>query len=469
MPAVIAAVVVPLATGGGFSSSSRLAFAALAALALLLAVATRPAGALDAATRPLVLTLLAVAALTTISAAWTIGEPELALRWGLVIAGYAAIAVAVGSLADAPHKTMQLVAAICLVAFVSALIGLWGVVIRDEPSAYRITGEWRPAGPFEYPTALGYLQLAVALPLLRLMTTARPILAGVGAFALSAAGIVLALSGSRVLIVLALAIAVAAIAAPAFGGARRRIVAGAVAIAAAGAVIAALALGTYAVPFDTGFETGRLAWLIVALAPAAMWLPLRARLDSRTRARRGAQSASDTRRLLRIVVALAGAVVIVALIASASEEPSGSAVEPSGGFAAGRADQWDAAIDVFTEHPLAGAGAEAYYPASAALQGPAPVLYAHSLPLEMTAELGLLGLGLAMLLIVVVFRDAWRARLTDPALLLGPAAAGFILLNLVDWSWHLAAAGAVWAAAAGICATAVSERRRQVPTESRAP
>jgi hypothetical protein len=43
----------------------------------------------------------------------------------------------------------------------------------------------------------------------------------------------------------------------------------------------------------------------------------------------------------------------------------------------------------------------------------------------------------------------WRARATCAAWLLGPAALGFLLSGLVDWPWHLAGSGALWAMALG--------------------
>jgi hypothetical protein len=40
--------------------------------------------------------------------------------------------------------------------------------------------------------------------------------------------------------------------------------------------------------------------------------------------------------------------------------------------------------------------------------------------------------------------------LHSPALvLLAPMAAAFLLSNLVDWTWHLAGLGAIWAGACG--------------------
>ena len=61
------------------------------------------------------------------------------------------------------------------------------------------------------------------------------------------------------------------------------------------------------------------------------------------------------------------------------------------------------------------------------------------------------GLVLALALYAASGRALWRARRRDgPAFwLLGPPAAAFLAANLVDWPWHFAGSGAVWAAALG--------------------
>jgi O-antigen ligase len=72
------------------------------------------------------------------------------------------------------------------------------------------------------------------------------------------------------------------------------------------------------------------------------------------------------------------------------------------------------------------------------------------LPLEVTAELGIIGAILVIALYGAVFRLTWRLRRDPLAWLAGPAAVLFLIVNLVDWPWHLAGAGAVWAVAVGV-------------------
>ena len=78
------------------------------------------------------------------------------------------------------------------------------------------------------------------------------------------------------------------------------------------------------------------------------------------------------------------------------------------------------------------------------------VLYAHDLPLELWAELGIAGAAVALALYAAVGAALARARRSPALWLAGPAVAAFMLANLVDFPWHLAGAGAVWALALGI-------------------
>jgi O-antigen ligase len=148
-------------------------------------------------------------------------------------------------------------------------------------------------------------------------------------------------------------------------------------------------------------------------------------------------------------------VAVLGLAAMASfavaQRTTGPWIEPSSGFTHGREDQWRAAVDTALDHPVLGAGSEAYLRASAANQGSEVSRYAHDLPLEAWAELGPLGLLLVLALVGFTGGLVWRIRGDPRAWLVAPAAAAFLVANLVDWPWHLAGAGAMWAAALGAC------------------
>ncbi|MCW2992216.1 MAG: hypothetical protein JWM73_2810, partial [Solirubrobacterales bacterium] len=115
----------------------------------------------------------------------------------------------------------------------------------------------------------------------------------------------------------------------------------------------------------------------------------------------------------------------------------------------GRLRIWGEALDTFADRPLQGGGADAYWFASADHQGTRSVLYAHDLPLELAAELGIAGLLLALGLYASGARVLWRGRHGAAMWLLGPAATAFLASNLIDWPWHLGGSGAVWALALG--------------------
>jgi O-antigen ligase len=132
------------------------------------------------------------------------------------------------------------------------------------------------------------------------------------------------------------------------------------------------------------------------------------------------------------------------------------------GFLHGRASTWEAAVETFADRPLAGAGADAFLAGSARHQHGQTIVFAHDLPIELGAELGVGGLALAVGLYLAIAHGLWRVRRTTVAWLLGPAAVAFPVANLVDWPWHLAGAGAAWAVAVGALAGAVP-RGQKVP------
>ena len=136
----------------------------------------------------------------------------------------------------------------------------------------------------------------------------------------------------------------------------------------------------------------------------------------------------------------------------------------------GRLHLWHAAIETAADRPLTGSGADAFLAASARHQQSGPVRFAHDLPLELAAELGIAGALLALALYATVAREAWRARHGRAFWLLGPATVAFPVAGLVDWPWHLAGCGAVWAVSLGVLAGGIraseygsAPRRRATP------
>jgi O-antigen ligase len=150
-----------------------------------------------------------------------------------------------------------------------------------------------------------------------------------------------------------------------------------------------------------------------------------------------------------------GAVVLACLAvgggltAMASTAPAECGTPPDGGLTHGRLALWSDAASTFGERPLLGAGAGAFLVASAEKQGESPVRFAHNLPLEVGAELGMAGLAALALLAVGVGRALRHARGTPSLWLFGPAVVAFLLANLVDWSWQITGVAAIFAVALG--------------------
>jgi O-Antigen ligase len=115
----------------------------------------------------------------------------------------------------------------------------------------------------------------------------------------------------------------------------------------------------------------------------------------------------------------------------------------------GRTREWDAAIRTWLDRPLLGAGSGAYYQASLPHQGSSATLYAHDLPLELAAELGACGLLLGIALYIASASIVLRASDSLALELLGVTVVVFLVSNLLDWTWHLAGLGALWAACLG--------------------
>lgn len=331
-----------------------------------IAVGSDRARAVRALGHPLALVLVALAVLAAASALWTLGTEARTLRAGAVIAGWVGVFVAAAVAARSAQGRETLAWGLGGIAAVSAAIGLAGALAHERPYAVEIAGDWRPAGPLEYPPALALL-VVCALPVFAQLVRARALparAAGAGGLGVSAA--VLVMAQSRIALALGLGVA---------------------------ALVAYRAMRNRAVLLAGG-----------ALALAA-----------------GALS-------------------------------FGSGDGPPSNFLHGREDTWRAAVETFLDRPLHGAGADAFLSGSARHQDGASIRFAHDLPLELAAELGILGLLLALALYWATGRLVWSARASRVGWMFGPAVVAFPLANLLDWPWHLAGMGAIWALASGALA-----------------
>ena len=245
------------------------------------------------------------------------------------------------------------------------------------------------------------------------------------------------------------------------GGAERRAVglaALAVGAGALGLVSAALSDGTFAVDRLGGWRPGGPFEYPPALALAQVGaLPVLIRYRSRI----GLAVAIAVLVLAESRTALGLAFVVTAIylprprlvLAGGLAAALLIAVPASGSdFLHGRAGTWEAAVQTFADRPVTGAGADGFLSASVRHQDGDTIAFAHQLPLELAAELGIAGFLLVVALYGAVGRLLWRARATTAAYLLGPLVAAFLVSNLLDWTWHLAGSGAMWAVALGAIA-----------------
>ncbi|MEA2466231.1 MAG: hypothetical protein QOJ57_357, partial [Thermoleophilaceae bacterium] len=185
---------------GGYSADARVLFgvaAVAAGLALGRGVRVR---------EPVVVVLLALAAVGALSVLWTLGPADRTLRWALVTLGYAAIFVVAAAAARRRAGVEALAAGLAAIAVVAGLVGLVAAVTFSAPYAERIAGVWRPGGPFEYPPALALLAVSALPALVAGMAARSRALAAAGAVGMAVAGGVLALSASRVGVAMAVAV-----------------------------------------------------------------------------------------------------------------------------------------------------------------------------------------------------------------------------------------------------------------------
>lgn len=449
---------------GGYSAGSRVRFAVVALAAAAAAAVADPPRARRLARSPVLLVLVVLGGLGALSAAWTVGIGDEALRWGLVTGAFAALALAAAVLIADARAVALAAGLVALIAVAMGVVGLVAAATAEEPLAQRAAGFWRPASTFQYSPALALLMVSALPPLIVALCRAgrwwQRLLVGGGA---AVAGATLALAESRTQLIFAVVVAAAAVVWPQrLVRAPRGLVAAAVALIAAGGLGAYAVAGGY-VPLDPPPDTsGRLLALGAVLAGTALaWPAVRAAL------RRGVPAAA-------LIVALLAAGGLGALANPAERRvPVGIVGDPESRQVGvkpkndpirdkllhGRLRIWGEALDTFADRPLQGGGADSYWFASRDHQGPKTVLYAHSLPLELGAELGIAGLLLALGLYWTAIRAHWRARAGPATWLLGSASAAFLAAGLVDWPWHLAGSGAVWALAlGGVLGTASATR-----------
>jgi len=439
------AVAIALGDDGGYSGNSRLAFAVAAFAALGAAVAADRERAGRLARTPLLWVLVALGALGALSALWTVGIRSDAWHWGLTTAAYAALILAAAVLIRDGRDVVRAATMLAGAAIGMGIVGLVGATETIVPYAHREAGRWRPASTFQYSPALALLMVSVLPVLVTAMARSkRPAVAAFWAAGGAVAAAVLALAESRTQLGFAAVVGAAAIVVD------RRHLPPIALLAGSGLVTYAVAGGYIPVtPAPDG--TARLLAVSAVIAGTALaWLGVHAALA------RGVPVAALVAALLAAggiaAIAKPAPRIIASGVGHAPKHPRAPAhrLHPvRDQLLHGRLKIWEGAIDTFADRPLKGGGADSYLFASARHQGTRTVLYAHQLPLELAAELGIAGLLLALALYGTAGRVLWRTRRVPGVWLVWPAAAAFLCANLVDWPWHLAGTGAVWAVAVG--------------------
>jgi hypothetical protein len=425
---------------GGYTFAGQRLLLLLTALLILELVWFVPTQLLGALRLPLVGVLALLTVWTGASAAWTIGAPGDAIRWAVVTLDYGALALSGAVIAR--WQGPQLIAApVAIVATVEGVIGAWAEALRHIPEAVLLSDSWRPAGNFQYAPALTLLEVC-GLPWLLIQACGSGALrCRAGAFALAIIGLTLGTEDSRLPLALAIAVVIVlGLKADRVSLPGRELSAAAILLALC-AVIADLTLGRQDLGDHPGSSLDVVLTFAGCLLIAALWPWLRRLVRPLPSARLWFAAAG-------LVVLAVGIWVLVGY--------TGTLTSSGGGLDHARFSYWSAAFNSWKLRPVLGSGAETFFASANHFElSDDLTLYAHDLPLELAAELGIPGFLLALGLYLTVGRDVWRwlrtsvADLPPDAWLLAPAAAAFLIQSLFDWPWHFAALGAVWALAAG--------------------
>ena len=450
--AIAAAVYVQLFDNAGFyeptATRGPTVLVATAGLAFLFAFLLAPRTALRS---PLALPVLALAlltALTFIVPSWAETLPDQVTRLGLLTLAYTLLAAS-GLVLASRFGALPVLLLVAVTATVAGAMGLWGFATIDEELAGLNQGDFVPVGPLAYRNTLALLCVSALIPLGRWAIPAVRDATSVGisiasGLALGISAIVVAVSLSEFALAFSglLVLAVLVWPGPSVGVPVRKALAP---LLAAGLVaFAAWVVYRKLLPLPPEPDGIRLtlALCLVAVTPALVWgISLATERLSEGSARRAGYGLVGLGALALLVVAIGPGL------------PTGSA-ELRGRY-------YEVVIDALYDEPLAGVGPGNYFQSTYSSQlfllG-SNNKFAHTIPGEMWVELGLAGLLATLLLYAGAVRDAWRTRRVPNAALLAPFVLGFLLSGLIDWSWHIPAMTALWAAALGAVAGANPSR-----------
>ena len=423
------------AAGGGYFPVSW----GWTSLALLCAIAVRllawPRVALTALDATALGALASLVAWTWLSALWSPSATQPALegqRALLYLAALGAVLVVVDR-----RETRALLGGALTAVTLACAYGVATRVFPDRLGTFDSVAEYRLAEPLGYWNALGIFAVMGALVALGFVARGRAALSrALACAALVPLATALYFTFSRgAWLALAAGVVIVLLAEPRRGVLLLALAAAAPAPAAAVALASRSdALTTRGAPLADAVAEGRdLALVLVGLAAVAA--ALGAALGLRRRAR-------------WIALAAAAAVVAAGAVAGADRLPAPSGA--GGGVdlntrlfrldTNGRADMWAVALERYNEVPVVGTGAGGFERTWLERRTfPLKVRDAHSLYVEVLAELGPVGLGLVVVALGAPLL-AWRRARSRPlaSTTLG-AYAAFVLHAGVDWDWEVPA------------------------------
>jgi hypothetical protein len=465
-------------SGGFFAGAPAIVAVVLGiALTLRLVLAEEPFEGFGPASVTAVVALGCFAVWTLLSSLWSHAPAQAMIEFDRVLMYWLAL-VLFGSIGWTRERFIW---ALRILAATMTAVAIMALITRVTPGIHSIPvslENYRLSYPLTYWNALGlFVSVAVLLcaglatraeehPLAQgLAAAAIPILAATLYFTFSRGSIGVLLVGAVVFVLLA---------------ARRDLIPAAIAVVPATAVAVLLCVGTdvlstgrYGNP--AGVAEGKtLAWELIGLAAAAGAL----RFALRPLDRRLARIEISPRTVRRNWIAFAAGAAIVILVAAVAVDAPHQISRGFDDFTAtkapsdpealqdrltnlnsnGRLAQWELAVEKFGEHPLDGTGAGTFARIWAQEgSGEFKVINAHSLYLEMLAELGLPGIILLAVAIIAIFVGlAGRIRGPDRILYAALFAASLAWAGhaAADWDWEMPATGFFFFALGGMAIAA---------------
>jgi len=158
--------------------------------------------------------------------------------------------------------------------------------------------------------------------------------------------------------------------------------------------------------------------------------------------------AGRDRALLPLAAWFSGVLVVAVLGVAGGSGLSSTAQQVKQDVDHGRIGLWQDSLPAVGKKPVSGHGAGSFFVSTRTGQA-SPVLYAHNMVVESAVENGIAGAILMAIVFAGALIESWRRRWHEPAWDFLPLVAGFVLLGLTDWVWHLSAVGAIWALALG--------------------